>query len=87
MEMVREFKKIKCDAATLQRFTEENPGNDLEYWKKLEALVGRLRDFLELEWILLDHEDFLDLCCLVSKYRPIEPHSFLTRVSMAVNHD
>lgn len=70
----------------------ENVQQDSEdYWKVQDNLKALLRTFIgkydhaeSIMFIDLNPNDFLKLCSLVSSHRPMEPHSFLTRISMCV---
>jgi hypothetical protein len=81
-----EFAKIKKEAKSLAKL------QDQAFWDRQDVLKKMLQDFFYnfkssngVTFIDLSKSDFLLLCELVSSLRPIEPHSFLTRIAMCLD--
>jgi hypothetical protein len=53
-----------------------------QYYSKVEVLRAVTKRFLREDFAVLSSHQLLQLCSIVSKYRPVEPFSFLTTCSM-----
>lgn len=77
-----DFREIKKRAGKLRNLS----GDD--YYKQQENLKEFMRVFLrEHDFTTLPKAEFLTLCSLVSSHRPVEPHNFLTRISMQLDEE
>lgn len=81
-----QFSKIKAENKVLKTL------QDQDFYDRKDVLKTMLSDFLyefrssqAESFVDLSKADFLLLCELVSSLRPMEPHAFLTRVSMALD--
>lgn len=71
----KEIKKLRDKIATM--------GNTEQYHSGAEILKQKIKDFLYSEFVpVLNKNQFLELCDLISSHRPVEPWSFLVTVSI-----
>ncbi len=88
METVKkEFRAIKADfkkLVAMESINWELFSNDSksQYWIDHEKFTSKLKDFLRTEFTTLPKNDFLMLCDLVSRFRPVQPFSFLVSISI-----
>lgn len=82
-EVQQVFNSIRKDAQELHYI--ECTASDKEYHPKMVAMTERLKKFLYQDFSVLSGRDILILCLLVSKYRPVQPFSFLVTCSMLVD--
>ncbi len=59
-------------------------GDDV-YYTKREVLQKELKAFIRTDFRVLNAKELLKLCTLVSKFRPVEPFSFLVTCSLLIN--
>lgn len=78
-----EYLKIKKAFAQLNKLKGD------EYYAKFELLKLDFKEFLHafgpdkpVMFIDLKRQNFIDLCCMVSTLRPVEPWQFLVKVSV-----
>lgn len=58
-----------------------------KYWKDREVFVKDLGDYIRnTDFSSFSGKKVLQICSLVSSYRPMEPFSFLLRCSQLVSH-
>jgi hypothetical protein len=58
-----------------------------EYYQRQEKLNLQLKWFVRHNLTFLTATQLLQLCTLVSKFRPVEPFSFLVSCSLLLNED
>lgn len=80
-EIKKEFNSILKEA----RFLAGIHGK--EYYERQEELCKRLKVFIRWDFSQLNETQILQLCALCSKFRPVEPFSFLVSCSQLLTND
>ena len=79
MGLVHDFNRLRRMNLDLNAISDD-------YFKRQEELkVGILKFLGNYRMTSLTKKQLLDLMCLISSHRPLEPWQFLTRVSMDVD--
>lgn len=79
--MNKKFQDLKKRHKFIKNITNEFPEDQI--YKMIELLTGDLRQFIQdYEITKLRKSDFLILCSMASKYRPVQPFQFLLKISM-----
>lgn len=85
-----EFNSLKyvmgkwAEVLTKEAQMNEQLDND-KYYDLQKELNALLVEFIRLHFIYLNTRELLKLCALVSKHRPVAPHSFLIKCSELIN--
>lgn len=80
-EIKKEFNSILKEAREIQKITGK------EYYPRQEDFTKRLKVFIRWDFSQLTATQLLQLCTLVSKFRPVEPFSFLVSCSLLLSED